>query len=599
MDTKSKKDGERITETRSVGKTSFRWLLSVVPVLLWLRWRAKKSQSNSSISIFRGNGSVVGILSLVLLLRRSLKTAYRLLSTRNGKDSKLHMAPPIPGNLPLLGHVLLLSRYEKEVWDWICRTHKSLGRTLSFWAGPRWIGSPITSMMTTTDPANVEHILKANFQNYGKGQKFQEVFEEFLGQGIFAVDGEKWKTQRKTAASIFSRRNFSDNMTHVFQNHARLLVSVLRTRSYTKPKEKIDIQELFFSFTLDTFSEIAFGIYWTSLDESSDCNSKKEEAAATPGLPETVAARRYFAKQFDEVQEACVTRFIVRPLWKLERKLYYWGLLSNDSAEGRIAKAAQHIDEVIYAILEKRAAEPSNMRVGKGDLLSLFLGVTQDLTYLRDMMMNFIIAGRDTTACTLTWLFFEVAKNSPTADSGAFAKIAGEVQREFTQDNSHNLSFEALQRLRYCTACVRETIRLHPPVPFDAKEAFADDRLPDGTLVCKGDFVAYNPYAMARDTGLWGADAAEWKPERWMKMENDPSVYLNCAFQAGPRICLGRDMAILEVKAVLAQVIWMGLRWEVDPSYVPTYRYPSLVQPMADPGLPLRIIFSADSVGAR
>eukprot|EP00746_Dinoflagellata_sp_MGD_P023991 gnl/MRDRNA2_/MRDRNA2_156307_c0_seq1.p1 gnl/MRDRNA2_/MRDRNA2_156307_c0~~gnl/MRDRNA2_/MRDRNA2_156307_c0_seq1.p1 ORF type:complete len:588 (+),score=71.03 gnl/MRDRNA2_/MRDRNA2_156307_c0_seq1:68-1831(+) len=585
-------DQKKLNRTRVEG----RGILTVLSAVVFLlAFRARKNETSTAL---RGRGLVVGALGLTLVLfRRSLRIAYRLFWSRNGTTGRLCLAPPLPEHLPLVGHALALNRHEKDVWDWFHRTHKTLGRTFRFWVGPCWFGSPMICMHSTTDPANVEYILKTNFNNYGKGQKVEENFQEFLGEGIFAVDGSRWKTQRKTAAAIFSKRNFSENMTSVFQNHARLLASVLRTRLFAKPREKIEMQELFFNFTLDTFSEIAFGLNWTSLDDSADRDEVKEEKqdAVDTGLPETAAARQYFAKQFDTIQESSVTRFSTRPFWKAERMLYYWGWLSNNSSEGRIARAMRHIDEVVYAIVEKRSAETSGMRVGKGDLLSLFLGVTQDPVYLRDMMMNFIIAGRDTTACTLTWLFFEIARNSPNAHSGCFAKVAGEVQREFTSSGTaDNLTYEALARLRYCDACIRETIRLHPPVPFDPKEAFTDDCLPDGTLVSKGDFVCYNPYGMARDTGLWGADAEEWKPERWTKMEHEPSVYLHCAFQAGPRICLGRDMAILEVKAVLAQLVWLGVRWEVDSAYVPTYRYPSLVQPMADPGLPLRMYFTAD-----
>merc|ERR1712216_9981 len=166
------------------------------------------------------------------------------------------------------------------------------------------------------------------------------------------------------------------------------------------------------------------------------------------------------------------------------------------------------------------------------------------------------------------WLFWEIAQAPPDV----FANIRTEVLRESPTEGDEHLSFEALARLKYCTACVRETIRLHPSVPSDPKTAFSDDVLPDGTLVFKGEVVAYQPYAMARDTGLWGVCAAEWRPERWLEMENEPSPYLYSSFQAGPRICLGRNMAVLEVKAVLAQVVRSGLCWKVDKAYVPIFR---------------------------
>jgi len=304
---------------------------------------------------------------------------------------------------------------------------------------------------------------------------------------------------------------------------------------------------------------------------------------------------RLFARHFDGLQEACITRLAARPLWKLERMLGRCGLLPKDSPEAYLAEAAAHIDSVVESIVDGRlsnSVEAGEDKPQRNDLLSLFLRVTQDRKYLRDVIINFLLAGRDTTACTLTWLFWEIASSDAveTDGDGVHARILREV-RAASCDSNGNFSFEALSQLKYCSACILETIRLHPAVPDDSKEAFADDILPDGTLVLRGEYVSYTPYAMARDVGLWGEDAASWRPERWLKMDKEPSSFLFASFQAGPRICLGKDMALLEVKAVLAQLIHMGLRWEVDAAYTPTYRYPSAVQPMAYPGLPLRFYF--------
>lgn len=72
-------------------------------------------------------------------------------------------------------------------------------------------------------------------------------------------------------------------------------------------------------------------------------------------------------------------------------------------------------------------------------------------------------------------------------------------------------------------------------------------------------------------------------------MGHEPSAFVNCAFQAGPRVCLGRDMAVLEAKAVLAQVLIAGVSWSARPGYSPVYRYPSIVLPMGGPGLPVQV----------
>ena len=96
------------------------------------------------------------------------------------------------------------------------------------------------------------------------------------------------------------------------------------------------------------------------------------------------------------------------------------------------------------------------------------------------------------------------------------------------------------------------------PGAQDAKWAYEDDTLPDGTPVRKGMFVCFLPHAMGRCTQLWGPDAEQFDPERWLHDETsmrEPNFFKFTAFQAGKRRCLGMDMAFFEAKAVLATVL--------------------------------------------
>ena len=99
-----------------------------------------------------------------------------------------------------------------------------------------------------------------------------------------------------------------------------------------------------------------------------------------------------------------------------------------------------------------------------------------------------------------------------------------------------------------------EVLRLHPSVPKEAKEVFEDDVWPDGTVVKKGDVATFFPWAMGRDKDLWGPDAEEFKPERFLD-QSKPSPFKFIAFQAGPRTCLGQNFAMLEMKCVLSRLL--------------------------------------------
>ncbi|KAK3031665.1 hypothetical protein RJ639_035033 [Escallonia herrerae] len=117
--------------------------------------------------------------------------------------------------------------------------------------------------------------------------------------------------------------------------------------------------------------------------------------------------------------------------------------------------------------------------------------------------------------------------------------------------------YDDVKDLVYTHASIRESMRLYPPVPNDSKEATSDDVLPDGTFVKKGTRVTYIPT---------GSDWAEFRPERWLERdaaaEEDGrwgflgrDAYTYPVFQAGPRICLGKEMAFLQMKRLVAGVL--------------------------------------------
>lgn len=136
------------------------------------------------------------------------------------------------------------------------------------------------------------------------------------------------------------------------------------------------------------------------------------------------------------------------------------------------------------------------------------------------------------------------------------------------------MTYEKLGQLHDLQAALSETLRLYPAVPLDSKEAAADDVLPDGTAVKKGTVTGYVPYAMGRMSFLWGDDAEEFRPERWMtedgRFQAQP-LFKFTAFQAGPRTCLGKDSAYLQMKMTAALVLWF-FRLRLVPGHQVGYR---------------------------
>nr|CAD1830215.1 unnamed protein product [Ananas comosus var. bracteatus] len=227
----------------------------------------------------------------------------------------------------------------------------------------------------------------------------------------------------------------------------------------------------------------------------------------------------------------------------------------------------------------------------KEDILSRFILASNEdpderITdkYLRDTILNFLIAGKDTSANTLSWFFYMLCKH-PTIQERIALEIIESVGDKVVSNEKGNyssvdeftarLTEESIDKMQYLHAAITETLRLYPAVPvvqtflstviflvhnssfFDGKCADEDDVLPDGLKVKKGDGVNYMMYAMGRMTYLWGEDADEFKPDRWLAngVFQPASPFKFVAFNAGPRICLGKEFAYRQMKILAATLI--------------------------------------------
>jgi cytochrome P450 len=173
---------------------------------------------------------------------------------------------------------------------------------------------------------------------------------------------------------------------------------------------------------------------------------------------------------------------------------------------------------------------------------------------LRDIILNFLIAGRDTTAQALSWCVLKVACH-PGVEEGLAEEAARVMGGRSTTPTTTTPTYELVEKhLRYTRATVLETLRLCPSVPKDLKVAVERDVLPDGTVIPPGAQVAYLPHAMGRSVAIWGEDAERFDPERFVRTPN-PSPWAFPVFNgAGPRACLGQRMALVEACYVLARI---------------------------------------------
>merc|ERR1712039_492525 len=246
-----------------------------------------------------------------------------------------------------------------------------------------------------------------------------------------------------------------------------------------------------------------------------------------------------FLQSFDRAQQIIMTRF-VSPGWRLFRLL---GLGMEWSTRKHIGALREYSQQIVRDLRSSLDSDAGDSFVG----LFMKSGEAPSDKLLEDLVLNFLIAGKDTTAQAMAWSLWNIAQH-PTVEE----RILQEA-REVCGDGP--LSYEMINRLDYVEAVIREGLRLHPSVPLDFKSVIADDTLPNGTWVSRGSSVAYSTYSMGRSTRIWGEDAAEFRPERWLTKQAMPDSYANPVFHAGPRECLGKRLAMVEMKALLLTIV--------------------------------------------
>ncbi|KAL0726305.1 hypothetical protein Bca4012_022398 [Brassica carinata] len=439
---------------------------------------------------------------------------------------------PVLGMLP--GFLVVLHR----IYDFSVEVLEKTNLTFPF-KGPWFTGMDV---LVTVDPANIHYILSSNFSNYTKGADFKEVFD-VLGEMIFNSDGDLWKNQRRAAQYMLNHQGFQ-----------KLSMSATRTKldeglvplfdRFSKEEMVVDLQNLFQRFTFDTTFVLVTGF---------------DPKTLSIGMPEDE-----YAKALDVLGEGILFRHVIpKFMWKLQKWIGF-------GQEKRTMEADATFDRVSAKyILAKRKEVRSQGTQPNGecheDLLTshMKLDTTKyellnpsDDKFLRDTILAFNLAGRDTMASALSWFFWLLSENP---------RVVTKIRQEITNQMDTNLPrsrdydpTEQFNKLVYLHAALCETMRLYPPVPIERVSPVRSDVLPSGHKVEANSKILILIYALGRMKAVWGEDASEFKPERWITetgmLRHEPSFKF-LAFNAGPRTCLGKKIAMVLMKAVVVEML--------------------------------------------
>ncbi|CAN7027488.1 unnamed protein product [Brassica rapa subsp. trilocularis] len=431
-------------------------------------------------------------------------------------------------NLPVLRMLPGLLMTLHRIHDFTVKILEFSGMTFLF-KGPPFAGM---DMLLTADPDNIHHIMSSNFSNYIKGPGLQEIFDVF-GDGIFTTDSEMWKNLRKSIQSMLHHQEFQRfSMSTMTSKLKSGLVPLLN--HFAEEGTAVDLQDVFGRLTFDTTLILITG----SDPRSLSIEMHEDE----------------LAKALDDTGKGILSRHVKpRFLWKMQN---WMGL----GQEKKMSQASATFDRVCSKYISAKREEilrSQGVLNGEGeDLLTSFMKLDttkykflnpSDDKLLRDTILAFIIAGRDTVAFTLSWFFWLLSVNP---------HVVANIRQEIIDTTGNGQ--ENLDKLVYLQGALFEAMRLYPPVSFGRKSPVKSDVLPSGHKVDANSKIIICLYALGRMRAVWGKDAFKFKPERWITenggLKHEPSSKF-LAFNTGPRTCLGKHLAITQMKMVVVEIL--------------------------------------------
>ncbi len=354
------------------------------------------------------------------------------------------------------------------------------------------------SAYVSRDPQHAQHVLRKNWQNYRKGLAIKRI-DLLLGKGLMVSEGDFWKRQRRLIQPAFHKDVIAGMRDIIVTANAALLNDWERA---ARNKESINITHDISVMVLDAVLMCIFG------------------------------------EDYGQIAP-------------------HFRILSDKSARDlQFAHAFRSLGKLVIQV----AAQRREKDVVASDLLAMLMaardpqnGEAMSDRQLVNEIMTLIVAGHETTASSLNWIWYLLSENPEAAER---------LSRELADFDSEDPRLDQLPRLTHTRRVIEEALRLYPPGWLMTRRALKDDRLGE-YFVPAGTEIYVPPYFIQRHPDLWEApdrfDPDRFDPDR--SKDRHPLAML--PFAAGPRNCIGEPLARLEMQIHLVMIAKkLRLRYE-------------------------------------
>lgn len=382
------------------------------------------------------------------------------------------------------------------------------------------IPRPPTYLVSDADA--VRRVLVTNASAYGKRTLQYSTLALVTGDGLLTADTETWRPHRRILQPAFHHVAVAAVAGHVARAVDRVDRSwSARCQASAATRAVIDVDETMAHLALEVVGRALFGTDLTG-------DAARLTTATLQALDVVVGRAR---------------TPVSAPAWV------------PTPGNVRLGRAVARLDAAVTSMLAERAVAGTEPRAP--DMLDLLLvGGELTPTQVRDEVVTFIVAGHETVAAALTWACYLLGR-----DPVAAQRLRDEVDG-VAAGRDQPLEVADLDRLPYTRAVVDETLRLYPPAWLITRRAREDDVLA-GVAVPRDALVIISPWLVHHDADLWSGPA-DFRPQRFLPEGGAPdqarSAYL--PFGAGPRMCIGREMALLETVLALAG---LARRFDITP----------------------------------
>jgi cytochrome P450 len=443
----------------------------------------------------------------------------------------LRHLPQASGFKPLIGHgIIMFQRPPGQAHLNIMKTTPNDGiiRTLGFFH---------TDRLILTSPAALADVLVNRSYDFEKPPWSRAFLRKFLGDGLLMTEGEEHKHHRKQIMPAFHFRHIKE-LYPVFWSKSIEFCNALKASLADDASKIIEIGHYSTQVTLDIIGLAGLGRDIASLRSSEDELVKNYEEILEPTTEKAI----YFICHL-----IFPPRLIALLPWKLNE---------------RVKVTTGNLKRICTDFVVERKSQMKAETQESRDILSIMIRSNNfSDENLVDQLLTFMAAGHETTSSALTWASHLLSKH-PDVQDRLRSEIHKYLPNPKTLSDSNFDVAGLLESMPYLNGVCNEVLRLYPTIPVSARMAIRDTTVA-GVFIPKGTMSFVVPWAVNRNPALWGEDAEDFVPERWIDKSTGratmnggaDSNFAFLTFLHGPRSCIGERFARAELRALLAAFV--------------------------------------------